>query len=74
MVGVPGSSPVAPTPWALRLHRYAVWAVHALRKCVLAASACAAASWSSGALVAPYTSALSGELAVDEFKRLWSLG
>jgi hypothetical protein len=31
----------------------------------------AAAGWSSGAMVARYTSALSGELAVEEFRRIW---
>ena len=32
----------------------------------------AAAGWSSGAMVARYTSALSGELAVEEFRRTWT--
>jgi len=32
----------------------------------------AAAGWSSGAMVARYTRALSGELAVEEFQRSWS--
>ncbi len=32
----------------------------------------AAAGWSSGAMVARYTRALSGELAVDEFQRVWA--
>ena len=31
----------------------------------------AAAGWSSGAMVARYTNALSGELAVDEFQHAW---
>jgi hypothetical protein len=31
----------------------------------------AAAGWSSGAMVARYTDALSGELAVEEFKNCW---
>ena len=31
----------------------------------------AAAGWSSGAMVARYTRALSGELAVEEFRRSW---
>ena len=31
----------------------------------------AAAGWSSGAMVARYTRALSGELAVEEFQRSW---
>ena len=31
----------------------------------------AAAGWSSGAMVARYTRALSGELAIDEFQRSW---
>ena len=30
-----------------------------------------AAGWSSGAMVARYTRALSGELAVEEFQRSW---
>ena len=32
----------------------------------------AAADWSSGAMVARYTRALSGELVVEEFQRSWS--
>jgi hypothetical protein len=32
----------------------------------------ATAGWSNGAMVARYTSALSGELAVDEFNRIWT--
>jgi hypothetical protein len=31
----------------------------------------AAAGWSSGAMVARYTRALSGELAITEFQRSW---
>jgi len=34
----------------------------------------AAAGWSSGAMVARYTNALSSELAVDEFQRSWRNG
>ena len=34
----------------------------------------AAAGWSSGAMVARYTCALSGELAVEEFQRSWADG
>ena len=30
-----------------------------------------AAGWSSGAMVARYARALSGELAVEEFARIW---
>ena len=48
------------------------WAVHALRNGVSEASVRAAAGWSSGAMVARYTRALSGELAVEEFQRSWS--
>jgi integrase/recombinase XerD len=47
------------------------WAVQALRNGVSETSVRAAAGWSSGAMVARYTHALSGELAVDEFKRSW---
>jgi hypothetical protein len=31
----------------------------------------AAAGWSSGAMVTRYTSALSGELAMEEFRKIW---
>jgi integrase/recombinase XerD len=48
------------------------WAVHALRCGVSETSVRAAAGWSSGAMVARYTRALSGELAIDEFARIWS--
>jgi integrase len=48
------------------------WAVQALRSGVSETSVRAAAGWSSGAMVARYTQALSGELAVDEFQRSWS--
>ena len=47
------------------------WAVHALRNGVSEASVRAAAGWASGAMVARYTRALSGELAVEEFQRSW---
>jgi len=47
------------------------WAVQALRNGVSEASVRAAAGWSSGAMVARYTRALSGELAVEEFQRSW---
>lgn len=47
------------------------WAVEALRSGVSEASVRAAAGWVSGAMVARYTSALSGELAVAEFARTW---
>ena len=47
------------------------WAVQALRSGVSETSVRAAAGWSSGAMVARYTRALSGELAVEEFKRSW---
>ena len=48
------------------------WAVQALRGGVSETSVRAAAGWSSGAMVARYTRALSGELAVEEFQRSWS--
>ncbi len=48
------------------------WAVQALRNGVSEASVRAAAGWSSGAMVARYTRALSGELAIDEFQRVWA--
>jgi integrase/recombinase XerD len=48
------------------------WAVQALRSGVSETSVRAAAGWSSGVMVARYTSALSGELAVDEFHRGWN--
>ena len=47
------------------------WTVNALRNGVSEASVRAAAGWSSGAMVARYTRALSGELAIDEFQRSW---
>jgi len=47
------------------------WAVQALRNGVSETSVRAAAGWSSGAMVARYTRALSGELAVEEFQRIW---
>ena len=47
------------------------WAVQALRSGVSETSVRAAAGWSSGAMVARYTCALSGELAVEEFQRSW---
>ena len=49
------------------------WAVQALRSGVSETSVRAAAGWSSGAMVARYTRALSGELAVEEFRRGWAL-
>jgi integrase len=47
------------------------WAVNALRCGVSETSVKAAAGWSSGAMVARYTRALSGELAIEEFQRSW---
>jgi integrase/recombinase XerD len=47
------------------------WAVQALRSGVSETSVRAAAGWSSGAMMARYTRALSGELAVEEFQRGW---
>ena len=49
------------------------WATEALRNGVSETSVRAAAGWSSGAMVARYTRALSGELAVEEFQRSWSM-
>jgi integrase len=48
------------------------WAVQALRSGVSETSVRAAAGWSSGAMVSRYTSALSEELAVEEFQRIWT--
>ena len=48
------------------------WAVHALRNGVSETSVQVAAGRSTGAMVARYTRALSGELAVKEFQRSWS--
>ena len=47
------------------------WAVESLRNGVSETSVRAAAGWSSGAMAARYTRALSGELAVEEFQRSW---
>ena len=47
------------------------WAVQALRNGVSETSVKAAAGWSSGEMVARYTSALSGELAIEEFRKFW---
>jgi integrase len=47
------------------------WAVHSLRHGVSEASVRTVAGWSSGAMVSRYTKALSSELAVDEYSRLW---
>ena len=47
------------------------WAVYTLRSGVSEASLRAAAGWASGAMVARYTQALSQELAIAEFQRMW---
>lgn len=47
------------------------WAVQALRCGVSETSIKAAAGWSGGAMVTRYTTALSGELAIEEFQRSW---
>lgn len=47
------------------------WAVHALRRGVSETSVKAAAGWRSGAMVSRYTSAVSGELAMAEFRNAW---
>jgi len=56
----------APSPHAWRRG----WAVHALKRGISQVSVQTAAGWSSGAMVARYTSAMSAELAVSEFLRL----
>lgn len=48
------------------------WAVNALSMGVSEASVRAAAGWSSGEMVSRYTRTLAGELAVNEFGRVWS--
>lgn len=48
------------------------WAVNSLRAGVSETSVRTAAGWSSGAMVARYTSAASSELAMDEFRRVRS--
>ena len=48
------------------------WAVQSLRSGVSETSVRSAAGWSSGAMVARYTRAMSAELAVDEFQRNWN--
>ena len=50
------------------------WAVNALSMGVSEASVRAAAGWSSGAMVSRYTRTLAGELAVNEFGRIWANG
>lgn len=45
--------------------------VQALRSGVSETSVKAAAGWSSGEMVARYTRALSGELAIVEFQKSW---
>ena len=47
------------------------WAVQALRSGVSETSVKAAAGWFNGAMVARYTNALSGVLAIEEFKKSW---
>ena len=47
------------------------WAVHTLRNGVYEVTVRTIAGWSSGAMVARYTDALSNELAVAEFERFW---
>ena len=72
---------MSPNSIRLMLRRYELlpchawrrgWAVHALRNGVSEASVRSAAGWSSGAMVARYTRAKAGELALDEFRRSWS--
>ena len=48
------------------------WAVQSLRSGVSETSVRSAAGWSSGAMVARYTRAMSAELAIDEFQRSWN--
>ena len=47
------------------------WAVQALRSGVSETSVKAAAGWFNGAMVARYTNALSGVLAIEELKKSW---
>jgi integrase len=47
------------------------WAVDSLRRGVSEVSVRTAAGWKTGAMVARYTAALSEELALAEFERLW---
>ena len=47
------------------------WVVYVLRNRVSEVSVRTVTGWSSGAMVARYTAALSKELAVAEFERLW---
>ena len=56
----------APSPHAWRRG----WAVHALKRGISQVSVQTAAGWSSGAMVARYTSAMSAQLAIDEFSGL----
>ena len=53
----------APSPHAWRRGR----AVHALKRGISQVSVQTAAGWSSGAMVARYTSGMSAELAISEF-------
>lgn len=53
----------APSPHAWRRG----WAVHALKRGISQVSVQTAAGWSSGAMVARYTSGMSAELAISEF-------
>lgn len=48
------------------------WAVRALRSGVSEASVRAAAGWQGSAMVSLYTRTLAGELAIDEFSRVWT--
>ena len=47
------------------------WAIKSLRSGISETSVKEDAGWSSGAMVSRYTSALSGEFAVEEFNRAW---
>lgn len=48
------------------------WAVQSLRNGVSETSVRAVAGWSTGAMVARYTNTLSGELAIEEYRRSWN--
>jgi len=48
------------------------WAVESLRRGVSEASVKSTAGWANGAMVSRYTSALSAEVAIEEFKRCWN--
>ena len=50
------------------------WAVHSLASGVSETSVKSAAGWANGAMVSRYTQALQSELALSEYRQLWSIG